>query len=212
VASLVEGGQSGRLRPIDRPDLDAVLTALRSNPRIDGVIVASLDRVARALDVGEEILNTLWRIGKDVYTADDGLIQRDDPDNPNIKLVRRLKWVVAEYEADIIAKRLRHGRVAAKAAGRKGEGVYAFGYEGSGEKSQRVSVPNPQEQATIRHMRALRAAGYSYRAICAQLNQEGYKPRGATTWRPNTVMTILKREAPGRIANAPAPDPHVNKR
>jgi hypothetical protein len=55
-------------------------------------------------------------------------------------------------------------------------------------------VENNPEQKAISLVRNLDAKGYSLRAICRELEKEGYEPIGKR-WRPKTVSSILKKAA-----------------
>lgn len=62
VASFADIGVSGKLEASDRPGLSAALRAL-GDPGVDGLIVARLDRLARALTIQEAVLSSIWRGG-----------------------------------------------------------------------------------------------------------------------------------------------------
>jgi hypothetical protein len=51
-----------------------------------------------------------------------------------------------------------------------------------------------QEQKAISLIKELNVKGHSLRAICQQLETEGYQPIGKR-WHPKTIRSILKRAA-----------------
>jgi site-specific DNA recombinase len=55
-------------------------------------------------------------------------------------------------------------------------------------------LPNAREQKAISLIRDLNGKGYSYRAICRELEKEGHKPTGKI-WHAKTIGSILKRAA-----------------
>jgi len=55
-------------------------------------------------------------------------------------------------------------------------------------------VENAAEQRAISLARNLNAKGYSLRAICRELEKEGYQPIGRR-WHAKTVRSILKKAA-----------------
>lgn len=55
-------------------------------------------------------------------------------------------------------------------------------------------VPNEGEQNTIRLMQQLRDAGYSYRAIAADLDDRGIKTKEGSEWLPASVRRVLIRQ------------------
>src|SRR4051794_2055566 len=72
-------GVSGASDPADRAGLARVLSDV-STGRTDAVIVARLDRLARALTIQEATLAVIWRAGGRLITADHGEILQDDPE------------------------------------------------------------------------------------------------------------------------------------
>lgn len=79
-----------------------------------------------------------------------------------------------------------------KKNGEKTGGVIPFGYS---LINGRYLMPLPGEQATIKTMHSLRAAGYSLREIVAQLAERGIKTKtGGAKWDHRTVREILDRQ------------------
>lgn len=194
VEVFTDAGVSGSLDAADRPGLSAALDALRPPPRACGLVVARLDRLARALHVQESVLQLAWRSGASVFTVDGGEVQQDDPDDPMRTFVRQVIGGVAQLERSLIAKRMRDGRAAKAATGRKAVGSYAYGYEGAGKGRERDAAPRPDEQAAIARIVALRRSGAPYRAIAEALDCEGLRPRRAGSWSAASVRNIALRE------------------
>jgi DNA invertase Pin-like site-specific DNA recombinase len=185
---------SGKTEPAQRPGLSAALDALRPPPQATGLLVPKLDRLARALHVQEITLQVAWRAGAHVFTVDGGEVLEDDPDDPMRTFVRQVMGGVAQLERAMIAKRMRDGRAAKAAAGRKATGDYAYGYRGEGKGRDRDAAPNPEEQAAVARIVELRKAGTPYRAIAAVLDVEGLRPRRAATWSAMAVRNVAVRE------------------
>lgn len=187
-----DAGISGAKDAADRPGLTAVLQALRDG-EANGLIVARLDRLARALHVQEAALEVAWRAGASVYACDQGEVRKDDPDDPMRDAIRKMQGVFAELDRKLVVKRLRDGRKAKAATGRKAVGAYAFGTMGAGKGRDRDATTNPEEQATVARILDLRRQGLPYRAIAVTLDQEGSKPRRAALWSPMSVRAVAKR-------------------
>jgi DNA invertase Pin-like site-specific DNA recombinase len=185
---------SGSSDSIDRPALSETLDMLRPPPQAAGLLVARLDRLARALHVQESILLVAWDAGGSVFTVDGGEVLRDDPDDPMRTFVRQVMGGVAQLERSLIAKRMRDGRNAKRETGRKAEGIYAYGYHGDGKGRERDAVPDDAEQAAVRRIVELRRAGASYRIIAMTLDSEGFSPRMADRWSAMSVRNICARE------------------
>jgi DNA invertase Pin-like site-specific DNA recombinase len=123
-----DAGVSETKEAIDRPGLSAALDMLRPPPKATGLIIAKLDRLARALHVQEAVLQIAWRVGASLFTAEEaGVVLQDDPDDPMSTFVRQVIGGVAQLERSLIAKRMRDGRAAKAAAGKHSVGSYRFG-------------------------------------------------------------------------------------
>lgn len=195
---VVHGGTD----PVDRQGLTEALQFLRpagptaagGRPRADGLVVAKLDRLARALTVQEATLAIAWRTGAKVFTAESGEVLADDPDDPMRTAMRQMMGVFAELDRRTLVKRMRDGIRAKAATGKKATGSYAYGYHADGKGRDRDAVPDTNEQAVINLIRNMRDAGTSYRRICEALNKGGYRTKRGRNWAPTTVQRIYSRE------------------
>lgn len=194
VGEYVDAGVSGATDAVDRPGLSEALQQLRRPPRADGMVVARLDRLARAVTVQEAILALIWREGGQVFTADADEVLQDDPDDPMRTAMRQMAGVFAELERRMNVKRMRDGRTAKAETGRKAVGEYAYGYAGAGKGRERDAGPRPDEQAAVARILEMRADGRSYREIAAALDAEGHQPRRASAWSAMSVRNVEKRE------------------
>lgn len=190
VISWREDTVSGALDAVDRPGLSAALQDLE---RADGLIVARLDRLARQVTTQEAILAAVWRNGYRALAADQGEILQDDPSDPMRTAMRLMAGVFAQVDRMMIVKRLRDGRIAKAAAGKKATGSYAFGVRGEGKGRDRDEAPDPTERETIDRIVELRGSGLPYRAIASKLDAEGRKPKRAASWSNVAVRRIYER-------------------
>jgi len=195
VATYKDAGVSGTKDIADRPGLSEAIAQLRPPPRATGLVVARLDRLARALHVQESVLQVVWRSGGSVFTADDGEVLQDDPDDPMRTFVRQVVGGVAQLERSLITKRMRDGRRAKAASGRHAVGQYRYGQRGEGKGRERDAAPNPDERAAVDRIVQLRHSGSSYREIAATLDSEGLRPRRAARWSAMSVRNIAMRES-----------------
>lgn len=157
-----------------------------------GIVVKTLDRLARDMVLQEQLLAEIKRMGGEPHTTAGGedAFLTDDPDDPSRKMIRQILGSVSEYERAMIAMRLRTGR-ASKAA----KGGYAYGSPAFGQRAEeRELVPDTAEQAAIQRMKELRAEGMSMRQIAAQLNTENIAAKRGGVWQPMTVKRVLDRE------------------
>ena len=105
----------------EREGLTEALAAVRYNGA-DGLVVHTLDRLARSLTVQEAALQQVWSAGGRVFTVDQGEVLADDPEDPVRTFVRQVLGAVSQLEAGMIARRLRRGR-----QHKAEQGGYAFG-------------------------------------------------------------------------------------
>ncbi len=186
----VDEGVSGSNGIDSREALPEALAVLRDR-QAAGMVVYRLDRLARDLVVQETLLAEVRRVGAEVFTtsAAEQEYLADDPDDPSRKLIRQILGAVNEYERSMIRLRMRSGR-ARKAA----KGGFAYGSPAYGQRAQDGElVPDEAEQAAVARIRALRAQGLSYRAIAAQLDQEGIAPKRGPRWHAETVKRVVSR-------------------
>ena len=185
-------GRSGALDVADRPGLACAVDAI-STGAAQGLVIARIDRLARALTVQEAALAIVWRLGASVFTADAGEVPRDDPDDPMRTAIRQVFGVFAELDRKMVTKRLRDGRAAKADAGRKAVGAYAYGYRGAGKGRERDAAPDQAEQVAVLRIVEMRQGGASYRQIVSALEAEGLRPRRAEHWSSAAVRNIALR-------------------
>jgi DNA invertase Pin-like site-specific DNA recombinase len=192
---VTDAGVSGTVDALVRPGLSEALSAI-ARKEADGLVVARLDRLARALTVQEATLAIVWRTGGEVFTADTGRVLADDPDDPMRTALRQVVGVFAELDRRMVVKRLRDGRAAKSASGRKAVGAYPYGYTGTGKGHQRDSSPVSTEQAVVNKILRARARGQSYRQIAAELTEASHVTRRGAAWSAMSVRAIALREQP----------------
>jgi len=201
---VADKGISGATDAVDRPGLTDALRMVRGTAAhhapADGIIVARLDRLARALTVQEAVLALAWREGAHVFSADVGEVLRDDPDDPMRTAMRQMAGVFAELDRRTTVKRMRDGIRAKAAAGQHATGSYAYGYQGTGKGRDRDAGPRPDEQTAVARIVELRRAGESYRSIATTLDTEGHRPRRAATWSAMAVRAVAQRETDERAS------------
>jgi DNA invertase Pin-like site-specific DNA recombinase len=193
IVHWCEDAITGKVDALDRDGFACAVDEI-TNRRADGVVVARLDRLARQLTTQEAALAYLWKLEASLFTADAGEVLPDDPDDPMRTAIRQVFGVFAELDRKMVSKRLRDGRSAKAATGRKSVGDYAFGYRGVGRGRERDAGPNQAEQDAITRIRDLREEGASYREIAAVLDEEGYRPRRAESWSAMSVRNVAVRE------------------
>lgn len=90
-----------------RPELDKLLGLLVKG---DTLIVTKLDRVARSLSQGSELVNNLLTKGVKINILNIGIMDN----TPSSKLIRNIFFSFAEFERDMIIERTQEGKEIAK--------------------------------------------------------------------------------------------------
>ena len=188
VALCRDEGVSGSNGVEEREGLPEALSMLRGH-EAEALIVARLDRLARALTVQEAILGKVWEYGAEVVTADTGLVLRDDPDDPMRTAMRQMAGVFAQLDRSLITKRLRDGRRLKAERGGFAYGAPPLGMRAVGGEL----VADADETATVERIRQLHSDGRSLREITAVLNTEGHATKRGGRWHPETLRRIVAR-------------------
>ena len=92
---------------VDRPQLDKLLERLQDG---DTLIVTKLDRIARSMTQGSELVNGLIERGVRVHILNIGIMDN----TPSSKLIRNIFFSFAEFERDMIVERTQEGKAIAK--------------------------------------------------------------------------------------------------
>ena len=186
VDVLFDGAVSGTVDGDERPALAEAL-AMVADGRADAVLIPNLDRLARELTVQEGALTVVWAHGGRVFAVDQGEILPDDTDDPMRTFVRQVMGAAAQLERGLIAKRLKSGRAAKKAAGGYAGGAPAYGQRAADGGLE----TDENEAAALAAAEQLREEGVSLRAIAARLNEDGVPTKRGGRWHPNTVARLL---------------------
>ena len=170
-----------------RDGLEEALSAVRFNGA-DGMVVSSLDRLARSLTLQEASLQQVWASGGSVFAVDTGEVKADDPDDPVRTFVRQILGAVSQLEAGMITRRLRRGREHKAQLGGYAHGAPPYGFRADAGRL----VPDPEEQRIVLKMIEMRDTGSSLRDIAADLNDAGVSAKRGGIWHPQTVARVLQ--------------------
>lgn len=91
----------------DRPEFNKAIESLEAG---DTLIVTKLDRIARSLTQGSELVSDLINKGIKVHILNIGIMD----DTPASKLIRNIFFAFAEFERDMIVERTTEGKAIAK--------------------------------------------------------------------------------------------------
>lgn len=158
---------------------------------LGGLVIYRLDRLARDLNLQEQLLAEVWRMGARVFStsaAEDSYLDPEgEADDPSRTMIRQILGAVAQYERAMIRLRLRSGKQRKAAAGGFIGGGIRLGFRSEAG----VLVEDAAEQAVRARILTLRAEGLSLRRIGAQLDAEGLRPKRSTRWHPETIRKVL---------------------
>jgi DNA invertase Pin-like site-specific DNA recombinase len=177
---------SGENGAEDRPGFVDALDALTEG-EADGIVVSSIDRLARKLTTQEALLTTVWRRGGHVYEVGMGEVPKDDPGDPYRTFVRQVLGAAAQLERALIVKRMGDGRRNAIKRGRLIGPAPSFGWlRDSDDRGQ--PVPDPDSFPLVEEAVRRKEAGDSLRSIGAWLAEQTDRP-----WHPPQVQRIIER-------------------
>lgn len=91
----------------DRPEFDKLLAEIKAG---DTLVVTKLDRFARSMSQGSELVSELIDRGIRVYILNIGILDN----TPASKLIRNVFFAFAEFERDMIVERTVEGKAIAK--------------------------------------------------------------------------------------------------
>ena len=139
---MLRGTRSAVSELVATRSLAAALAALEADA--DALVVANIDRLARALHVQEAVLAKAWAAGARVFSVTDGEILKDDPTDPMRTFVRQVMGAAAQLERGMVVARMQGGRRRLAAAGRHIGGTVPYG---SSLADDGALVPVADEQA-----------------------------------------------------------------
>lgn len=95
----------------DRPALNELMERLQAG---DKLIITKLDRIARSLSQGSDLVNELIGRGITVHILNIGILDN----TPASKLIRGIFFAFAEFERDMIVERTQEGKAIARETAR----------------------------------------------------------------------------------------------
>jgi len=185
-AVFVDAGLSGK-RADNRPELQKALDMACRDGAV--LVVYSLSRLARSTRDTLAIGERLDEAGADLVS----LSEKIDTTSAAGKMVFRMLAVLAEFERDQICERTKSAMNYKRSKGER-TGTVPYGFDLACDGINLVE--NQKEQAALKIIDELHAAGMSLRAIAAELNARKITTKnGGESWPHTTVQRIVKRLA-----------------
>ncbi len=146
--------------------------------------MAHRDRLARDVSVAAAIDSAVRDAGASVVTCDPKVNAAGD------ELMRAFQDAHAQYERSLTSTRTKDALAVKQARGERVGGHVRYGFT-AGARGE--LVPDVAEQAVITQVRALRAAGVSFRGIVDELARVGIISRAHKPLQLRQVQVILGR-------------------
>jgi putative DNA-invertase from lambdoid prophage Rac len=188
---FVDAGVSGSTPLAKRPQGARLLAALRPG---DVIIAAKMDRCFRSAFDALSTIEGFKRRKIGLWLLDLG---GDVSGNGISELIVTVLAAVAQFERTLISERIKDAKRNLRRGNRHQGGKRPFGWrygEATGTGRARDLMPDPDEQAAIAEIAALRAAGQSLVAIQSAMREQGHSICKKTVWN------ILYRQEAGAAA------------
>ena len=182
----VSGGASLEKRPV----LLEAIAALNDH-RAGLLVVQRLDRFSRDPLTAAMAEVEVAKFGARVVTAD-GVGNGDDPGS---RLMKDIGLAAARFERAMIAARTKAAMQVKKSRGQS-TGTPPYGWRVGDDG--KILIANEQEQNFRERLRALRAEGLSYRAICKEATLLGFTSRTGKSFTLQAIFSIVQDVAPER--------------
>jgi DNA invertase Pin-like site-specific DNA recombinase len=188
AAEFFEGGVSGTIDGMDRPQFAEMLTKadtfnnghFLTALKIDGIVVECMDRLARDLMVSELLLRECRARNIKVFCADQGELTdvASDSGDPTRTMFRQILGAIAQWNKSVTVNKLRGARVRARANGGRCEGRKPYG------------LVDSKEVETLALIKELHEKQFSYSEIASELNTQGITTRMGNAWSKDTVYSV----------------------
>lgn len=177
---IEDAGKSAK--NMNRPGLSSALEMLRTK-KADALVILKLDRLTRSVKDLGALVELFDKTGAALVSVQDSI----NTQTAAGRLVLNVLGSVAQWEREAIGERTAAAMAVKKSRNeRVGTVPYGFNLAEDG----RSLVPNPTESAAIATMKALRSAGKSFRAICAELTSQGIGTKAGGAWQAATVRNL----------------------
>ncbi|MFH0822205.1 MAG: recombinase family protein [Pseudomonadota bacterium] len=166
-----------------RPGIQRILSLVKVG-KVDNVIVAKLDRLARNVKEACEISELLEKKKAALHSV----AERLDTGSANGRLFFNIMNTLATWEREVIGERTVAALAVKKSQGQRISGEAPYGYQF--DKDGNV-VMNDDEQTVIAKVRELQGQGHTIRGIVEWLKDHGYKNRKGNPVGRTEVWKIL---------------------
>jgi site-specific DNA recombinase len=168
------------------------LISLVKHGKVDAVIVYKLDRLSRSVKDTIALVELFERR----TVAFHSIVDHIDTKTATGRFFLHIMSSLAQMERELIGERTRDA-LSHKIVKGERVGHVPFGYALDGDG--KTLLENPREREAIDLIEALHGRGYTYRAICRELEAKAYEAKEGT-WHPQKVKNILDYQERRRAA------------
>ena len=154
------------------------------------VIIAKLDRLTRSVRDLTDLLERFAKHSVSLVSVGESL----DTNSAAGRLILNVMASISQWEREVIGERTRTALAKLRSQG-KMTGKPRYGWRSVG-KGLPV-VEDAAEQGNLEIIRKMRAAGATFSAIAAALNERGSTVRSGAAWTVNDVQRVLARSSVG---------------
>lgn len=181
-----DGGESAK--NLNRPGITSILEEVQAG-KVSHLIVYKLDRLTRSLvDLGN-LLALFDKHSVSLMSVQETL----DTATANGRMLVNLLGMIAQWEREAIAERVRAAFAVKRSRNEKLGGIVPYGYRVSMENGRKMLTEDPEEAKVLGGILEARGEGRGYADIAAGLNQMGIKSRSGGLWYASTVRSIVQR-------------------
>jgi len=183
VGVLTDGGVSGGSNKGSQNYIK-IMDMVRSG-EINGVVVYTISRFGRSLIDSVNSVDEMRNHDVVLYTIKEGI--RTDTKEGLLQF--NLFSSLVEYERETIKQNIKDVLQMKKARGEKFcRGIFGL------KVVDGIYVKDETEMLVRRRIRLLHNKGYSLRAICKVLNNDGVKTKLGRDWRANSIKNVLETD------------------
>jgi site-specific DNA recombinase len=184
VEILEDAGKSGK--DLNREGVQFLLEKMKRRD-IDALVVYKLDRLSRRVI---DTLKLMELIEKN-RVAFHSITEKVDTRTAMGKFFLNMMASLNQMERDLISERTKDA-LQLKIVKNERAGQVPYGWHVA--EDGRMLREDETEQKAIVVIKDLRGKGYSFRAICTELEQKGFQSAGKR-WHPQTVKRVLEHES-----------------
>jgi len=200
-------GISGAVK--DRPALLNLLRDCESG-KVKRVLVYKMDRLAREMTISLFLETQFRKYDVEVLSV----VEPELGDDPLEKAFRRIAYVFAELEKDVLTARMLDGKVNKAKNGERASGPIPYGYM----KVNDTLEIKPEEAKWVEKTYRWRTRSFSYTKIVRELNKRGAQTKRGKPFHIEAIKYILNNPMYygetkfGSIKREGVHDPIISKR